>query len=138
MTCLHEGGVPDSFDIPKRLHILSLNNPSLEPDKLLHSEELVKLLDALREKMDIVILDSSPYIATADTGMLLQHADCCVMVMRQDWASARICRDVADDLSEGKAKYLGYVLNNYLDNSSVPAFKDHYGKYGYYEKSQIE
>lgn len=131
LTCLKEGA-PASLDAPKRLHVLSQNKPSPASDKLLHSKELVKLLETLREKMDLVILDSSPYTATADTGMLLQHADCCIMIMRQDWVPTRICRDVADDLGEGKAKYLGYVFNNYLDNGTVQAFKSRYDKYGYY------
>ena len=42
-TCLKEGA-PASWDTPKRLHILSCNQPTPAPDKLLHSEELVKLL----------------------------------------------------------------------------------------------
>lgn len=136
-TCLKEGA-PASWDTPKRLHILSCNQPTPAPDKLLHSEELVKLLNTLREKMDFVILDSSPYTATADTGMLLKHADCCVMIMRQDWVSLHVCRDVADDLGESKAKYLGYVINHYLDNGTAQTFNSRYEKYGYYGKSQFE
>jgi Mrp family chromosome partitioning ATPase len=136
-TCLKEGA-PASWDTPKRLHILSCNQPTSAPDKLLHSEELVKLLNTLREKMDFVILDSSPYTATADTGMLLKHADCCVMIMRQDWVSLRVCRDVADDLGESKAKYLGYVINHYLDNGTAQTFNSRYEKYGYYGKSRLE
>ena len=137
MTCLREGA-PASLDMPKRLHILSQNKPSTASDKLLHSEELVKLLDALRKKMDLVILDSSPYGVAADTGMLLQHADCCIMVIRQDWVSARACRDVADDLGEGRAKYLGYVFNHYLDNNTIKTFKSRYDKYDYYGESRLE
>lgn len=137
MTCLREGA-PASWDMPKRLHILSQDKPSPETDKLLHSEEFAKLLAALREKMDLVILDTSPYTATADTGMLLRHADCSLMVMRQDWVSGRVCRDVADDLGEGNTKYLGYVFNHYLDNGTIKAFQNHYEKYGYYGRSRHE
>lgn len=138
LTCLRDGP-PASLDESNRLHILSLEHPSSSTDKLLHSEALVKLLNALREKMDFVILDSSPYTATADAGMLLQHADCCVMVMRQDWVSYHICRDVADDLGAGNAEYLGYILNHYLDNGTAQTMGGHYGKYGkygYYGKPQ--
>ena len=137
MTCLREGA-PASLDLPKRLHILARDIPSVATDKLLHSEELSKLLDTLREKMDLVILDSSPYTATADTGMLLQHADGCIMVMRQDWVPARVCRDVVEDLGEGRAKYLGYVFNHYLDNGAIKTFKSRYDKYGYYGETRLE
>ena len=130
MTCLQQN-TPASFDGPKRLHILSSNRPFPRPDKLLHSGELAELLDTLRKKMDFVILDSSPYTATADTGMLLQHADCCLLVIRQDWAPIHICQDVIEELDESKAEYLGYVLNQYWDNGHGQAHLERYGKYGY-------
>ena len=137
ISCLNEG-LPASLDKPKKLHIISNNRPSGRADKILHSEELARLLKELREKVDFVVLDSSPYTATADTGMLLQHADCCVMVMRQDWASYRVCRDVADDLREDNAEYLGYVINQYENNVIEQTLEGSYGTYGYYGKSYTE
>lgn len=134
MTCLQQGA-PASLNDSKRLHILSNSHSRPGTDKLLHSEELVKLLDTLREKMDYVILDSAPYAATADTGMLLNHADCCVMVIRQDWVPYRVCQDVSEDLDESRAEYLGYVINHYWDDGTAQAFQDRYGKYGYYGKT---
>ena len=136
-ACLRDGA-PASWDLPKRLHILSCDRPTPAPDKLLHSQELADLFRVLREKMDYIILDSSPYTVSADTGILLRHADCCVMVVRQDWAPIQVCRDVATDLGEGNVKYLGYVINHYLDNNTLQTFKDRYGKYGYYGGYQPE
>ncbi|MBO5868067.1 MAG: P-loop NTPase [Oscillospiraceae bacterium] len=133
-TCLQQGA-PASLDDSKLLHILSNSHPDHGTDQLLHSEELVKLLDVLREKMDYVILDSAPYTATADTGMLLKHTDCCVMVVRQDWVPYQVCQDVSEDLNESRAEYLGYVINHYRDNGTVQGFREHYGKYGYYRKT---
>ena len=130
MTCLQQD-VSASLDSPNRLHILASRHPLSQPDKLLHSKEMADLMDTLREKMDFVILDSSPYTATADTGMLLQHADCCLMVIRQDWAPFRVCQDVAEDMDASKAEYLGYVINQYWDNGHGQALLERYGKYGY-------
>ena len=110
LACLQQDGIT-SWDSPKKLHILSSNRPLPKPDKLLHSKELADLMDTLREKMDFVILDSAPYTATADTGMLLQHADCCLMVIRQDWVPFQVCQDVAEDLDASNTEYLGYVVN---------------------------
>ena len=136
LTCLKEG-IPASLDEPRQLHILSNSNPRSGTDKLLHSDALKELLAELREKMDFVILDTSPYTATADTGMLLQHADCCVMVMRQDWAPFRGCREVADELRERNAKYLGYVISHYQDEGTAQGY-NYYGKYSYYKKYQLK
>lgn len=136
-ACLKDGA-PASWDLPKRLHILSCDRPLPAPDKILHSQALADLFRVMREKMDYIILDSSPYTVSADTGMLLRHADCCVMAVRQDWVPVQVCRDVATDLGEGDVKYLGYVLNHYLDNNTLQTFKDRYGKYGYYGGYQPE
>ena len=136
-TCLRNGA-PASWDTPKRLHILSYKQSDLPPDKILRGKEMAELIETLREKMDFVILDSSPYTATADTGMLLRHADCSILVARQDWVSARICRGVADDLGEGNAKYLGYVINRFINNGSEQTQGSRYGKYGYYGEARSE
>lgn len=129
MTCLRQGAA--CLDDPKRLHILSLENPVPAPDQLLHSKELADLINTLREKKDFVILDSSPYTATADTGMLLRYADCCLMVVRQDWAPFRVCQAVAEEMDAGSAEYLGYAINQYWDNDQSRAFLERYGKYNY-------
>lgn len=131
MTCLQQNG-PDFSDSCKQLYVLSSSHPISGPDKLLHSKEMAALMDTLRENMDYVILDSSPYVSTADTGMLLQYADCCLMVIRQDWAPFRICQDVAEDIGASNAEYLGYVINQYVDNGQGQELFKRYGKYGYY------
>lgn len=137
MTWLNEG-IPEDTDMTENLHIFSANRVSGSVDKLLHSKELDALLNSLREKMDFVILDSAPYSLTADAGMLLQHADCCVMIVRQDWVPYGVCRGIADDLGDGNAKFLGYVLNSYRDNGTANSFVGRYGKYGYYGKTRAE
>lgn len=136
-TCLRNGTL-ESLDEPDRLHIISREKASANPDKLLHSEDLVRLLNTLREKMDYIIFDTSPYTATADTGILLQHADCSLMVVRQDWASYNVCREVANEIADGDAEYLGYVINNYFDNGIEQSLNKRYENYGYYGKTQTE
>lgn len=133
MSCLEQGGT-DRIDASKRLHIFSNDHSVSHADKLLHSEKFVKFLEYLRDKKDFVIMDSPPYTAVADTGMLLKYADCCVMVVRQDWVPFGVCKDVAEDLNESKADYLGYIVNHYLDNGTAQVFKERYTKYGYYRK----
>ncbi len=133
MSCLEHGGT-DSLDDSKRLHVFAHSHSCSGVDKLIHSEKLVNFFDSLRDKMDFVILDSPPYTAVADTGMLLKYADCCVLVIRQDWVPFKVCKDVAEDLNESKADYLGYVVNRYWDDGTVQTFNERYAKYGYYPR----
>ena len=134
-ACL-TGDLPASLDDEKRLHIISYSKLRPGTDKMLRSEELEKLLDTLREKMDYVVLDTSPYTATADTGILMRNADCCLMVVRQDWVPYGICAGVEEELHESDAQYLGYVLNHYWDDGSAKIINGDYDKYGYYSSQK--
>lgn len=136
-TCLKEG-LPTSPNDLQKLHIITHNRPSVGSDKIIHSREFARLLSQLREKMDYVILDTSPYISTADTGLLLSQVDCCVMVMRQDWASYNVCHDVSNELRDEGTKYLGYVINQYQNYGVEQALDNHYDSYGHYGKSYSE
>ena len=130
--------LPESLDGPDKLHILCSRKPCTDISKILHSPELFKLLDMLRQKMDYIIMDSSPYTVAADTGILLQHADGCVLVVRQDWAPHKVCSDVAEDLDTSKADYLGYIYNHYQEKRFINQPKRYYQKYGYYDTRHVE
>lgn len=136
-TCLKNGS-SFFYDKANRIYVFAPGRPCSSPGKVLHSTELSNLVEKLKLEMDFVILDSAPYTAAADTGMLLYHADCCLMVVRQDWASRKICVDVADDLDDGKAEYIGYIMNGYISSKGIHSYNSYYGKYGYYGKKQSE
>ena len=121
------------FRDPHRpLVVYTQHGTEKNPGSLLHDPRLESFLEQMRQTMDYVILDSAPYAAVADTGMLLKYADCCLMSVRQDWVPAQILRDVSQELDQGKADYIGYVLNYYLDNGSLQTFDKGYKKYASY------
>ena len=137
LTCLKEGEAP-SLEGDDRLLVVTNSRIGTKGDRLLHSEELKKFVDELKEKYDFIVFDSAPFTATADTRMLLQLADCTVLVVRQDWASYDICRAVSEEMQEEGGKYLGYVLNNYQDSDIISMADSRYGAYGYYGKTKTE
>ena len=106
-------------DTPGNLFVVTADNIKRNAGQLLHDSQMDKFLQQLREKRDIVILDSAPYTAVADTGMLLKYADGCVMAVRQDWVPYKVLADVTAELSESNAEYMGYVLNYYIDDGSL-------------------
>lgn len=111
-----EQGVPE--DANRNLFIFTANGLKGNVGAILHDPQLDNFMQRLREDMDIVILDSAPYGAVADTGMLLRFADGCVMSVRQDWVPYKVLKDVTRELDECNADYMGYVLNYYLDDGS--------------------
>ena len=112
-----EQGVPE--DTSRNLFVFTANNLKRNVDAMLHDAQLANFLQHLRKDMDIVILDSAPYGAVADTGMLFKFADGCVMSVRQDWVPYKVLKDVTRELDECNADYMGYVLNYYLDDGNL-------------------
>ena len=128
---MSEGVVPYQED---NLYIFSLPQGMTDAGKFLHDAALEKFLRSLSESMDFVILDSAPYSAVADSGMLLKHADGCILCIRQDWVPGDVLKAVAQELDEGSAEYMGYVLNDYLDDGSLRNSHKKYEQYKYDRK----
>ena len=133
-----QNGLPPLPQDQAGLFVFSADSATADSAKVLHSSALKRFLKELQEQVDYVVLDSAPYTAAADTGMLLDLADCCVMVVRQDWTPYRICHGIAEDLDKDRAEYLGYVFNCYRENSFLSAGTDHYEKYSYYGRYGAE
>ena len=123
---ISEGVIPERED---NLYIFTLPQGMQDAGKFLHGAALEKFLRDLAERMDFVILDSAPYSAVADSGMLLKHADGCVLCVRQDWVPGDVLKAVAQELDEGAAEYMGYVLNDYLDDGSLRNSHKQYKQY---------
>ena len=122
-----ESGFEDPND--HRLFIFTAPDGHHTPGNLLHDSRLERFLTQLRQEMDFVILDSAPYSAVADTGMLLKYADGCLMSVRQDWVPHSVLRAVSQELDESRADYMGYVMNYYVDNGMLGNSNKPYKKY---------
>ncbi|MGO9959534.1 MAG: P-loop NTPase [Solirubrobacteraceae bacterium] len=95
---------------------------------VLASERLVEVLDELKSRFDLVLIDSAPLLVVSDTVPLLRYADAAVFVGRLDVTT----RDTAKRLMEFIARVpdlnlLGVVAN---DLSRIDAAGYGYG-YGY-------
>lgn len=98
------------------------------PPAVLASERLADLLDELRKRYDVVLIDSAPLLAVTDTVPLLRYADATLLVGRLGVTT----RDTAKRVMEFVARVpdlnlLGVVAN---DLSRVDAESYGYG-YGY-------
>ena len=122
-----EQGVPQKKN--QNLFVFTAKDLKGNIGALLHNTQLDNFLQELCKNMDIVILDSAPYGAVADTGMLLKFADGCVLSARQDWVPSKVLKDVTQELDESKADYMGYVLNYYLDDGSLRQSEKKYKNY---------
>jgi polysaccharide biosynthesis transport protein len=120
-----EIGDIDSLLIPtgvEGLQILPAGKSPPNPAELLGSPELGKLLVALRERAEIVVLDSPPVQAVTDPLVLTAQADGVLFVVSEGRTSRGAAQRSLRLLDSGLAPVLGIVVNR----SSRPQTISHY------------
>lgn len=68
-------------DSTPNLTFLPLSNRAVDPDHVLHVPEMDRLLDDLRSRFDIVVLDLAPVLAIAEARLIASKADACCFVI---------------------------------------------------------
>ena len=79
--------------------LLSGDQTTDTPQRLLDSPRMRQVIDLLRSKLDFVIIDSPPAGILSDTATMAKYTDATVYVVRQDHEWAR-------DDPEGCLRYL--------------------------------
>lgn len=92
------------------------------PIDLLGSRRMGELLAECLQQADVVILDSPPILAAADTPVLAAQVDGALVVLEAGGTDRRMVRDAYEQMQRAGARILGSVMNK------VP--QD--GKHGYY------
>ncbi len=116
----HVGGL--GFDF------LSSGIHSQHPTEILGSDKMKKVLEELRKKYDIILIDSPPYLAVADVVVLSEYADALVIITRYQVTEKRYLRNVKKRFNEASIKLIGVVINQV----SVREKDYYYHQYYYY------
>jgi polysaccharide biosynthesis transport protein len=125
-----ESASPDVVDLDlllvptgiEGLQLLPSGKSPPNPAELLGSPELGKLLVALRERAEIVVLDSPPVQAVTDPLVLTAQADGVLFVVSEGRTSRGAAQRALRLLDSGLAPVLGVVVNR----SSRPQTISHY------------
>lgn len=81
------------------------------PAELLGSKRMQELLDVLKQKADIVVVDSPPVTVISDAVMLSTRMDGVILVMRAGRTRLENARNALNALKQVHANVLGVVLN---------------------------
>jgi uncharacterized protein involved in exopolysaccharide biosynthesis/Mrp family chromosome partitioning ATPase len=122
------------------LHILALSPEEQikgSPSDLLASDEFVNLIRQLREKYELVVLDTPPALAVTDARLLARVADSIVYLVRWNSTSKNAVKEGLKELASMKVPITGTVFTSvkqsvaakYADNEFF--YKQSYG--GYYK-----
>jgi non-specific protein-tyrosine kinase len=123
----HHGGRP----LGTQITLVRSGAPPANPPALLASERVVEVLNELRERHDIVLIDSAPVLAVTDTVPLLRYADAAVFVARFGVTTRDTVKRLGDFLARvPDINVLGVVANE-LPRMEAGGYGYGYG-YGQY------
>lgn len=117
-------------DNPK-LDVLPVGEIPANPVEILSSGLVAEFLASIRDKYDMVIIDSSPVMGIADAPLLSRFVDAVVMVVEANRAHARESRASIRRLQEMDANVLGTLVTKYRALEDGQSYNYQYRYYTY-------
>ena len=108
------------------LDILEAGNFKMVAFELLRGDMFKKLLDELRPKYDLIIIDTPPTGLVADAYMIYPLVDLTLIVLYYGLHSMDSIKEALQNLDRYGNKPKAFVLNH------CDGHENHYGYYGYY------
>jgi succinoglycan biosynthesis transport protein ExoP len=92
------------------LHVIPAGDRAGDPQELLASDRMTQLLGAVRERYDLIILDTPPVLPVADALVLAHQADATLMVVRWEKTARAAVQDAVRLLYDSRARLMGTVM----------------------------
>ncbi|MEH2287706.1 GumC family protein [Nostoc sp.] len=93
------------------LYILPSPGPVRQSAAILESSEMRRLLEDVRERFDLVILDTSPLSTSNDPLLIQPYSDGIVLVARPNYTQENMLAEAIDQLVESELGLLGAIIN---------------------------
>jgi len=114
------------------LHFLPVGEAAPNPAELLGSERMKRLIENLRSRFDVVILDSPPVLSVTDALSLSKISDATVMVCSANETHMKALEQARDALGHVGTNVTGVILNRFDVLSAYGGYAYNYGySYGY-------
>jgi capsular exopolysaccharide synthesis family protein len=117
-----------------RLSVLPCGALPMNAANLLSSTRMRVLLQELRERYDIIVLDTPPVLATADAGIVASLTDGVLLVVRAGTTDRNAAQRAFQQLANVGARVVGTVLND--PGGEVAKEGDYYYPYDYAAQEQ--
>lgn len=112
------------------LDVMPAGHATPSPADLLESDPMRALVARLREKYQVVVIDSAPLTGMADTLVLTRVADGLCLVVSQGRTPADLLAKTVGALDNLSAHILGVIYNNRVKRSTLGRSAEGYGYYG--------
>jgi non-specific protein-tyrosine kinase len=105
------------------LRLVSSGGLPPNPAEVLGSEKMMEILRTVRDRSDIVLVDTPPALAVTDAVFLASKVDAVLLVLKPGTTKISFARQTVEQLLRNRANIIGVVLNDIKRGS---------GRYGYY------
>ncbi len=112
------------------LNILPCGSSPVAPAEILGTEELKKLFSKLRERYDIVIIDSPPILAVADAVIIAPKTDGVILIYKVGKTASAALMRTKMQLEAVNVPCKGVILNNI--SAQIEMRTSYYYHYKYY------
>lgn len=114
------------------IYVMPVGQIPPNPLELISSQKFAGLLEELKNRYELIILDTPPTQAVSDALVLGALADACIYVVKAESTSAASVRNGLKRMAGGGAKILGVVLNQIVARKdSAYYYQGYYDSYGY-------
>lgn len=103
------------------------------PTELLNSKEMKILMERVKKEFDVILLDTPPVLAVADTLIISSLADSVILIVQPEKTTRQSFLKTVDELTKAKAKILGVLFNQVKVRKGNYFYLDYYKYYGYRE-----
>jgi len=91
--------------------------------ELLGSRKMLALLDELKKKCDVILLDTPAFLGVADTAMIAQAVDGVVLVTRSEYITRPALDETSAQLKRLGSNLIGVIVNRVNKNHSSGYYK---------------
>lgn len=109
------------------LQVLPSGPTPPNPSELLSSQRMADLMRELRQRYDVIIVDTPPLMAVADAQIVSRLCDGSLLVMKSGFVKRDIAVKAKASLEHAKSRILGVVLNNMNRKTADSYYYYYYG-----------
>ncbi len=113
-----------------QLFVLVTGKVAENSSEILSSPKMEEIIESVKKEFDYVIIDTAPCGILADASILAAYADTIVLVVKQDYASARRIKRAVENFENSGTEIAGCIFNN-TEKSSLSRNSFYSKKYGY-------
>jgi len=106
------------------------------PSELLHSKRMDNLLDDLKARSDLIIMDAPPVLAVADASVLASKADGVILAVDLTLSDRNAAKRAIGALRAVNARILGTVITGLESTRKRYGYHHYYDRYYYYYDSE--